>query len=141
MLQTTSKYILKFLDKFFCKKLKGFFSLGFSCRPNFDKQVDSVKVCRQLQIKNVSVYCCAVWHPKLPSPPSTCTEFSASQWWSGACLNLVKQKTLHKRKAADLISVLCLRPSKLRYSSDPCYSEYKRKKQSGKRKSELLILR
>lgn len=34
---TTSKYILKFLDKIlFCKTLKGFFS--FSCSPNFDKK-------------------------------------------------------------------------------------------------------
>lgn len=69
MLQTMSKYILKFLDKFsFCKKLKGFFRLSFSCSPNVDKQVDSVKEFRQLQIKNVSVYCCVVWHPKSPSP-------------------------------------------------------------------------
>lgn len=36
---TTSKYILKFLDKIlFCKTLKGFFSLSFSCSPNFDKK-------------------------------------------------------------------------------------------------------
>lgn len=87
MLQTMSKYILKFS---FCKKLKGFFRLSFSCSPNIDKQVDSVKEFRQLQIKNVSFYCCAVWHPKSPSPPGTCTEFSASQWCSGACLKLVK---------------------------------------------------